>query len=201
MVKPMQNSPTTSRNSLKGCIMNKNLPTTNTPDYTPYSPPTSEVTVDRITEEISLASRWKRLAATLIDILIFLLPFLFLPLAFALSSGDYSSSIEMGFDINQKITLSIVALLFIAILTINLIFIIKKSASIGKVLLKIKIIRSNGEKCSAIRIIGLRIILNTIFGMIPVLGTVYVFIDPLFIFNKRKQCIHDFLADTLVVDV
>ncbi len=177
--------------------MNKDSPTPNTPDYTPYSPPTAEVAITT-DEGIILASRWRRLAAMLINNAILFLPLLpFFLSEFTSGSSDFSSIETIA---SNDTFLAILGVFYIAILIINIVLIIKKSASIGKVLMKIKIVRNNGEKCSAARIIGLRIIINGIFGMIPALGTFYVIADPLFIFNQRKQCIHDFLADTVVID-
>ena len=175
--------------------MSKDSLTTNDPDYTPYSPPRSEVSIDTLAEKVTLASRWKRLAAMLINTAILILPILLFELMS--ESSDFSL---MGTTAVEDTLLTVLGLCYITIIIINIVLIIKKSASIGKVLMKIKIVRSNGEECSAARIIGLRIIINNIFSIIPVVGTIYSLADPLFIFNKRKRCIHDFLADTIVID-
>jgi len=45
------------------------------------------------------------------------------------------------------------------------------------------------------RVIFLRNILNGIIGFVPLYGIV----DILFIFSDNRQCLHDKLADTIVV--
>lgn len=160
----------------------------------PYSPPNSDVAINTVEGSV-LASRWKRLAAMLINIAILLLP-IFLA---GLVSG-YNDLSLMTNNSNDAMSLIMLGVFYIVIIIINMMLIIKKSATVGKVLMKIKIVRSSGEKCSPSRIIGLRIIINGLISMIPILGPVYSIIDPLLIFNERKQCIHDFLADTIVID-
>ena len=50
------------------------------------------------------------------------------------------------------------------------------------------------------RVFWLRNVLNTAVGCIPILGAVYVLVDALFIFGDRRQCLHDKIADTIVIN-
>jgi len=65
----------------------------------------------------------------------------------------------------------------------------------GKRLLEIRVVRSDGSQASLGRIFWLRNVVNGLLGIIPL----YAIIDVLFIFGQRRQCIHDLIADTIVV--
>jgi len=59
----------------------------------------------------------------------------------------------------------------------------------------IKIVRSDGSPVSLSRVIWLRNAVNMVLGIIPLYG----FIDALFIFGNARRCVHDHLADTIVI--
>jgi uncharacterized RDD family membrane protein YckC len=59
----------------------------------------------------------------------------------------------------------------------------------------IKVVRSDGSKASLGRIFWLRNFVNGLLGIIPF----YQLIDILFIFGDQRQCLHDKIADTIVV--
>jgi uncharacterized RDD family membrane protein YckC len=67
--------------------------------------------------------------------------------------------------------------------------------TIAKRMLEIRVVRSDGSQASLGRIFWLRNVVNGLLGVIPF----YDIIDPLFIFGERCQCIHDLIADTIVV--
>jgi uncharacterized RDD family membrane protein YckC len=67
--------------------------------------------------------------------------------------------------------------------------------TIAKRILGIKVIRSDGSPASVGRIFWLRNIVNGLLGIIPLYGLVEV----LFIFGDARQCLHDKIADTIVV--
>lgn len=144
-----------------------------------------------------LASRLKRLAAALIDAAAILLPVMCVVLL------NYDFSNEANSENNKEVgsvVFNSVLIIFFIYITLNIILIIKKSATVGKVLLGMTIKRSNGNKCSASRIIFLRIIVNGIICSVPAVGTIYAIVDILFIFGEDRQCIHDLIADTIVVN-
>jgi uncharacterized RDD family membrane protein YckC len=71
--------------------------------------------------------------------------------------------------------------------------------TIGKKMIGIKVIRKDGSQASLGRIFWLRNVVNLIIAMfLPVIY--YYVIDPLFIFGERQQCLHDLIADTIVVN-
>jgi len=67
--------------------------------------------------------------------------------------------------------------------------------SIAKKLLGIKVVRADGSPAGLGRIFWLRNFVNGLLGVIPLYG----FIEVLFIFGESRQCLHDKLADTIVI--
>jgi uncharacterized RDD family membrane protein YckC len=67
--------------------------------------------------------------------------------------------------------------------------------TIGKRIIGIKVIRTDGSPVSLGRIFWLRNVVNALLGVIPL----YNMIEVLFIFGEQRQCLHDKIADTIVV--
>ena len=68
--------------------------------------------------------------------------------------------------------------------------------TIAKKLLNIKVVRSDGSRASVARIFWLRNFVNGLLMIVPF----YFLIDVLFIFGERRQCLHDKIADTIVIN-
>ena len=71
--------------------------------------------------------------------------------------------------------------------------------TIGKKLLGLRIVRSNGEPAGLGRLLGLRYLVGWLIVMIPIAGMVYALVDSLLIFRESRKCLHDNIADTIVV--
>lgn len=71
--------------------------------------------------------------------------------------------------------------------------------SIGKRAVGIKVVRPDGSRASFARIFLLRNVVNGLPDVFPALGLVYQLVDPLFIFQQSQRCLHDLIADTIVV--
>ncbi|MEP7295478.1 MAG: RDD family protein [Burkholderiales bacterium] len=71
--------------------------------------------------------------------------------------------------------------------------------TIGKKLLGIRIVRTSGEKVDAARVLGLRYVLIWAIAMIPVIGWIFSLVDALMIFRDSRKCLHDNIADTVVI--
>jgi uncharacterized RDD family membrane protein YckC len=78
---------------------------------------------------------------------------------------------------------------------LTILFVARNGQSIGKKLLGIKVVRTDGSKASLARIFFLRNVVNTILTFVPLYG----FVDLLLIFGEARQCVHDKIADTLVI--
>jgi uncharacterized RDD family membrane protein YckC len=167
----------------------------------PYAPPRSMVAdVQDPAGEIVLADRGTRLGAAMLDGVIFS-ALVYLPLFFIFRSGLGSGSL-VGAPTNSPI------LIIGAILTLGgfgawcwftIKYVKANGQSIAKRLLGIKVVRSDGAAVSLNRLFWLRNVLSSGIGVIPFLGILYTFADILFIFAVSRQCLHDKLADTIVV--
>ena len=73
-----------------------------------------------------------------------------------------------------------------------------RGQTIGKVLLKIRITRPSGEAVSPTRL-ALRYGAGFVATLIMVVVWIYSLIDCLMIFRKSRRCLHDEIADTIVI--
>ena len=78
---------------------------------------------------------------------------------------------------------------------LTILYVSRNGQSIAKKLMGIKVVRKDGSKASLGRIFFLRNVVNIILAFIPLYGLV----DALLIFGESRQCIHDKIADTIVV--
>ena len=77
----------------------------------------------------------------------------------------------------------------------TVLYVARNGQTIAKKWLGIKVVRSDGSKASLGRIFWLRNVVNALVGIIPF----YFLIDHLVIFSDSRQCVHDKIADTIVV--
>jgi uncharacterized RDD family membrane protein YckC len=156
----------------------------------------------------SLAERGARLLAASIDELIVLgtfLPMLFgsVPALVNLASGGSdpelfdTGSIVSAMLAGPGTTITVVALLIWCAITARLVT--ANGQSIGKRLVGIKVVRTDGSRASFARIFLLRNLVSSLPNLLPYLGWFYMFADPLLIYQDSRKCIHDMIADTIVV--
>jgi uncharacterized RDD family membrane protein YckC len=126
-------------------------------EQSPYSPPTAEMSeIISDNEELELAGRGARLLAHIADGFIILIPFIFLGMAVSfvglqIENLDESESPLMGGGI-----LFLVALIMLGILAINWLWLYRNGQTIGKRIMSIKIVRTDGNRAELLRIIFLR---------------------------------------------
>jgi uncharacterized RDD family membrane protein YckC len=161
----------------------------------PYAPPKGAVRDVDSLESQEPADRFVRLAAAILDGII-AAAMIYLPAMLVL--------IVMGgtIDPNQQPDETAVAIagglaLIGAIVWIwlTILYVARNGQTIAKKMLSIKVVRSDGSKASLGRIWWLRNFVNGLLGIIPL----YSLIDALFIFGEQRQCLHDKIADTIVV--
>lgn len=161
----------------------------------PYAPPTAAVSDATSDAGVEPADRGTRLGAAIVDILINFVVALPMGISVGLSLTSPSEIAQAMFGIGGLVTFA----LAIAWIVYTIYLVNKNGQTIGKKLLGIKVVRSNGTKASLGRIFWLRNVVNAIPGMIPMIGYFYVLADHLWIFSERRQCLHDKIADTIVV--
>jgi uncharacterized RDD family membrane protein YckC len=165
-----------------------------------YAPPKSNVAdVGGADEEANLASRWARLGAAMLDGLILTVGFI--PSYAQLFRGNFPrNSLDFwGAMATTGIWAMLAAAWLLIILGLNLYFIQQNGQTIGKKLVGIKVVRTDGSRISLSRYFFLRYLLSTAITMVPDVGGLYSLVDSLFIFGKPRRCIHDYIADTIVI--
>ena len=87
-------------------------------------------------------------------------------------------------------------LILLALRVANLFLLVKWGQTIGKRFVGIRVVdKERDVHPGAARLIGIRVVLNGLLGLIPF----YALVDVLFIFGQERRCIHDYLAGTRVV--
>jgi uncharacterized RDD family membrane protein YckC len=170
----------------------------------PYAPPQAAVRdiVDPSLQAVP-ADRATRLGAAILDSFVFMLMVytpLFVGGVFAGLTANVAAP-EQAAAAADNVTLAIgIAGVFtigglVAWLAITIVLMRRNGQSIGKKATGIKVVRSDGSPVSLSRLIWLRNVLNWVISIVPLYGL----IDALFIFGESRQCLHDKLADTVVV--
>jgi uncharacterized RDD family membrane protein YckC len=170
-----------------------------------YAPPRS-VVADIPFEEVRFekATRVSRLAAFIIDAIIFSAPFTvsyvntfntlvatrktqYNPFSLGATMAGSGSAFYLGLLID------------LVLIGVTAVFVYQNGQTIGKKLLGIKVARADGSRATLGRIFWLRYLLNTVMTLVPMLGGLYWLVDVLIIFGDARRCCHDYIADTIVI--
>jgi uncharacterized RDD family membrane protein YckC len=167
-----------------------------TPQDVRYAPPQTTVEdVAPAVDGLQLASRWRRFSAVLIDLLAQGLAMWLVSLITpwnpweAKDSNLWSLSLEnsaFGFG------------LFVALQGYLL---ATRGQTIGKALLGMRITRPGGDKASIARVIGMRYGVGYAFNLFLAAALIFGLTDMVLIFRKSRRCLHDTIADTIVIRV
>ncbi|MBL7252607.1 RDD family protein [Alloalcanivorax marinus] len=170
----------------------------------PYLAPAGIAADESTTKESNdpvLAQRGQRLAAVFLDNLIgigFTLAVLFLYGLF------FHNDPFMGGQLMQPTLPNLLVLTAIPLvgwLVINGYMIAHNGQTLGKLALKIKMVRAESDELPSLgRVFFLRLLPVNLVVLIPVVGHLLLIADGLFIFGKERRCLHDRLAGTRVVE-
>jgi uncharacterized RDD family membrane protein YckC len=178
------------------------------PPVNPYAAPTarvSDVALDG--QQLELADRGARLGAVIIDGMLFGILAMVMAFGFIAGAGTFSAIGGRAGGEPSTVGLvvgSIATIALIALTVINFVWLYQSGQSVAKRWLKIRIVRTDGSRCGLARIIFLRVLPLALAGgllnlVAPALGYLVRIIDALFIFRSDYRCLHDHIADTIVV--
>ncbi len=162
-----------------------------------YETPQSEL-VDVEVEHQELASRWARLAASLVDslvVFVLAMPVMYLFGAFDSSSLDPGAGMAAGMVESLVMGLAIIALFVL----INYRFLTRDGQTIGKKALSIRIVDLQGNIPDLKNNLIPRYAVYMLPGQIPVFGQLFSIVNVCFIFRGDKRCIHDLVGKTRVI--
>ncbi len=146
-----------------------------------------------IEQQGKLASRWSRLAATIIDSLIlsaFMTPLLYFTDGFdRMAQNPYASPYY----------LIMVGVGFFLYGVINWKLLSQSGQTVGKRILKIKVVNEDGSRASIEDLLFRRYGFIVISSAIPVIGGLINLVSMLMIFGKKKQTLHDRVVDSKVI--
>lgn len=167
-------------------------------EASPYAPPRAVLHDDSAVvagNHIVYAGFWKRVAASIIDSFVttFVMWILMIPLFLLIGGG-----IEAMARVNDGSNVLLTLLYYGISLAIPLIYMAwmhssSNQATLGKMAVGIKVVRTDGERISFLRAFG-RYFAYILSSMLLFIGLIMAG------FTERKQALHDFICDTLVVD-
>ena len=152
-----------------------------------------EIVEETIENDDNLATRWQRLWASMIDSLTVMI--ISIPLMYFTGIMDKAAQgVQPSFF--DTIWIMLIAVGFFA--AINYKLLITKGQTIGKKILKVKIVDLDTQLPTPKSLLT-RYAVFFGLGQIPLIGPIANTINALFIFGKEKRCGHDYIAKTKVV--
>ncbi len=168
-----------------------------TNEVNPYTPPasTGEGLVHHPEDHLgfSLATRGSRFVAVMIDGIIMMSIIMPLMFSFGVIEAIQAGTHAIGPQLMWA------ALSFAVWLLVNGYFLHTRGQSLGKMVMKIQIVRNDNSRADLFHLAILRMLPTQIVVLIPTVGQLLSLVDVLFIFSAEKRCIHDLIADTRVV--
>lgn len=178
--------------------------------------PTNPLAVDEAVAappRVVLAERGTRLAAFLLDAApaliaglgIGIAAMLTMPFLFSRASAGYAPFIQADMSTDRDmsravaVALAISAVVLVAWCVWNCMLVHRQGQTWGKQVMGIRIVRTDGRRMSFARFFWLR---NVAYGaccLVPVIGWLLRLVDKLLIFRPSRRCLHDMMADTIVV--
>jgi len=158
----------------------------------PYAPGEANLIRER-RAQLEPADRLTRLFAVLVDSGVFVVA--------GILAAMVAPGLLDGGNSNENLallgTVGVVAL--VAWLVYNLKLMHEFGQTFGKKVMGIKVVRTDGSHLGLVRWITHRILVIGFVSAIPYVGWIVSFADVLAIFRESRQCLHDQIADTMVI--
>jgi len=161
----------------------------------PYAPPAAHVEDVDVSAAGTLAGRGTRLGAAIVDLLIAMI-------AWGIVSVLTPLNIfrpDVGFASGVAYVALVTASGFAMFVAIHGYWLATQGQTIGKLATRIRIVRGDGSRASFVRIVFARYLPTAVLASIPLVGSIYALVDALLIFRDSRKCLHDTIADTVVV--
>ena len=160
-----------------------------------YAPPQAPVAdVHAPTDGPLLATRWQRLGAVLID---GALAFASMWVASRVTPWD-PFNVDPDISMWQPVIANVL-IGFVMFALIHGVLLARRGQTLGKLVLGIRITRPDGSAASVGRVLGVRYGLGYLIASVPAFGWAFALVDSLMIFRASRRCLHDVIADTIVV--
>jgi uncharacterized RDD family membrane protein YckC len=161
----------------------------------PYAAPQTALPAGPQDGAAELATLGQRLGAVLVEFLIAVPGAILVALGAGMQeqSGDGPGMVGIAM-------LAVGTVYLLGLLVYNLVRLTTHGQSIGKQVLKIRIVKIEDDSNPGfVKAVLLRGFVNGLIGAVPVLGPIYSLVDICFIFTQSRRCIHDLIAGTRVV--
>ncbi|MEP6504406.1 MAG: RDD family protein [Betaproteobacteria bacterium] len=176
----------------------------------PFAPPRALVD-DQIDTQIEMieATRGSRFAAAIIDVLALMGIAAIVGILAAIALPAYAAYQKraLGSDVPASVGGSVIAIVIGLVVLVSIVgifvytgvLVYRYGQTIGKRMMGIRVVRTDGSRVAFGRFIFLRWLPIALLGMIPLVGYIVTLVDVLLIFRDNRLCVHDNIADTKVV--
>jgi uncharacterized RDD family membrane protein YckC len=158
-----------------------------------YAPPSAEVADVLAAGEVRLAGRGVRFAAVVIDVIVLFAVFWLVSKLTPWNIFDPDPDPALG----KRLLLALGSML--VFLLVQAWPLLTRAQTVGKVALGLRIVRPDGSRASPGRVLGLRYLAPYVLAPFTIVAAIYGVIDALMIFKADRRCLHDLIADTVVV--
>ncbi|MGN6529137.1 MAG: RDD family protein [Burkholderiaceae bacterium] len=159
-----------------------------------YAPPRAVVDEPLPVEgQLEPASRGQRFGGAFIDGLVAMA--ISIPVLIAMYGTQFFVAARGG----PTAMLGGVALYAALYLALQSWFLYTAGQTLGKKAMGTRIVRADGSRADFPRLLFLRQGLPMVVNLIPFVGKLLTLVDVLFIFGAPRRCVHDYIADTVVV--
>jgi len=170
---------------------------TSAPAFNTYAAPQSNIVTSAMLPKYEIASRGIRLGAALLDFLVVMVAVV-LPVILGATMMDTKANVSGGEFPSVAVGCFILAgLAGFGLLIYNIVLLATRGQTIAKKWLGIRIVtHPDGQNPGFVKAFLLRSFVN---GLISQVVPFYPIVDACFIFREDQRCLHDLIADTVVI--